>query len=70
MSSENLQRYIVINHEWGTDGNLSYFPWVKGKDLLIQGTECLMSFSSWIPFWVHCWWSTAVDYNSTLVELS
>ena len=46
MSSENLQRYIVIDHEWGTDGNLSYAPWVKGKYLLIQGTERLMSFSS------------------------
>ena len=46
MSSENLQRYIVIDHEWGTDGNLSYAPWVKGKYLFIQGTERLMSFSS------------------------
>ena len=40
------------------------------KGLLFQGTEYLISFSSLIPFWVHCWWSAAVDYNLTLVELS
>ena len=60
-----LHRYIVIYHEWGTDGNLSYVPWMKGK---VSWNVCTMYIFSSSSLSLSSVWLYLCKLNKCLVS--